>query len=145
MIFVDVNLLVYIVNADSPFHAPAKAWWERELKTGQPVCLSWNSLYGFLRVITNQKALPQPLTIDQALHFIEDWLALAPITLIAQTDDHFKHLKKLLAHRSAASQLITDAHFAALSLEYDCEICTVDGDFSKFPGIRWKNPFAQPK
>jgi hypothetical protein len=49
MILVDVNLLVYVVNADSPFHAKALAWWETRIQSGESVGLSWNSIYGFLR------------------------------------------------------------------------------------------------
>ena len=37
MLIPDVNLLVYAYNADAPFHAAAKAWWETRLSEDEPV------------------------------------------------------------------------------------------------------------
>ena len=48
-------------------------------------------------------------------------------------------------HTAAAAwwrSLLTDAHIAALALEYRAEIHTADLDFGRFPGVRWKNPLA---
>jgi len=38
--------------------------------------------------------------------------------------------------------LTTDAHLAALAIEYQAELHTNDGDFSRFSGLRWRNPVA---
>ena len=35
---------------------------------------------------------------------------------------------------------VTDAHLAALASEHGCELISTDTDFSRFPGIKWKNP-----
>ena len=37
MILPDINLVVYAYNADAPFHASAKAWWEGCLSGTVPV------------------------------------------------------------------------------------------------------------
>jgi hypothetical protein len=39
-----------------------------------------------------------------------------------------------------AGNLTTDAHLAALSVEYGAEICSYDADFSRFPGVQLTNP-----
>jgi len=36
--------------------------------------------------------------------------------------------------------LTTDAHLAALSVEYGAAICSYDADFSRFPGVKLTNP-----
>jgi hypothetical protein len=37
----DLNLLLYAVNRDSPRHEPARAWVERVLTEDEPVALPW--------------------------------------------------------------------------------------------------------
>jgi uncharacterized protein len=38
--------------------------------------------------------------------------------------------------------LVADAFIAALAIEHGCELITTDSDFSRFPGLRWRHPFA---
>jgi predicted nucleic acid-binding protein len=35
---------------------------------------------------------------------------------------------------------VPDAHLAALSIEHGLTLCSTDGDFARFPGVRWENP-----
>ena len=41
---------------------------------------------------------------------------------------------------AGVANLVTDAHLAALASEHGCELISTDTDFSRFPGVRWKNP-----
>jgi hypothetical protein len=36
--------------------------------------------------------------------------------------------------------MVTDAWFAALAIEWDCEWITLDRDFARFPGLKWRRP-----
>ncbi|MGB0679079.1 MAG: PIN domain-containing protein [Polyangiales bacterium] len=40
----------------------------------------------------------------------------------------------------ARGKLIADAYHAALAIEHGCEWATVDGDFARFPHLRWTHP-----
>jgi predicted nucleic acid-binding protein len=40
------------------------------------------------------------------------------------------------------ANLVPDAHLAALALEHGLMLCSTDGDFGRFPGLRWSNPLA---
>ena len=40
------------------------------------------------------------------------------------------------------SRLVPDAHLAALAIEHGLTCCSTDGDFSRFPGLKWENPLA---
>lgn len=42
----------------------------------------------------------------------------------------------------AAGPLISDVHFAALTIEYGGVLHTTDRDFARFPDLRWVNPLA---
>ena len=140
MILVDVNLLVYVVNEESPFHARTLAWWESQLQSGRVVGLSWNSVYRFLRVITNPKAVPQPLALETAFHRVAEWLTLPQVLVLEPTQAHFDHFQRALKGKAASPKLISDAHFAALAAEHNCELHSTDKDFDKFAGLRWRNP-----
>jgi uncharacterized protein len=46
----------------------------------------------------------------------------------------------MLIEGQAVANLVPDAHLAALASEHGCELISTDTDFSRFPGIKWKNP-----
>ena len=71
---------------------------------------------------------------------MDEWLGLPQVRVLQPSAGHFEYLKKLLSARAASPKLISDAHFAALALEHDCDLCSADSDFGRFSGLRWKNP-----
>jgi uncharacterized protein len=75
VIVVDLNLLVYAVNESAPSHKAARKWWERALSQGTPVGLAWSVLLGFLRLTTNPRVMPRPLSVPQAVEIVDAWLA----------------------------------------------------------------------
>jgi hypothetical protein len=40
------------------------------------------------------------------------------------------------------SPRVDDARFAALAIEAGCEWITLDGDYARFPGLKWRVPPA---
>jgi predicted nucleic acid-binding protein len=42
-----------------------------------------------------------------------------------------------------AGNLTSDAHLAALAIEWNARLCSCDTDFARFPGLNWKNPLAE--
>jgi predicted nucleic acid-binding protein len=40
------------------------------------------------------------------------------------------------------SRLVPDADLAALAIEHGLTLCSTDGDFARFPGLKWENPLA---
>lgn len=36
--------------------------------------------------------------------------------------------------------MVPDAHLAALAIEHGLTLCSTDGDFARFAGLRWNNP-----
>ena len=142
MIAVDLNLLIYALNEDAPEHHRALNWWEQTMSSDVPVGLTWSVLLGFLRLSTNPRIMPRPLSPEQALEVIDDWLA-HPITRILEpTCQHWTILKELLAPLGSAGNLTSDAHLAALCIERGALLCSADSDFSRFSKLRWNNPLA---
>lgn len=143
MRLVDLNVLLYAVNRDSVHHARAKPWLERTLSGEEAVALPWVVLLGFLRVSTHARVLPRPLAAEQALGVVDGWLERRNVVRIGPGDDHWRILRSLLAATGTAGNLTTDAHLAALAIEHQCELCSTDTDFARFPGLRWVNPLAE--
>lgn len=140
MIVPDLNLLVYAYNSDAPGHRRAKAWWESCLSETRPVGLPWAVILGYLRLTTSRRVLVDPFTVQEALGHIRSWLERPQVQILQPGSRHLDLLDSLLQGSQASGDLTTDAHLAALAIEHQAELSTNDGDFSRFPGLRWTNP-----
>jgi predicted nucleic acid-binding protein len=49
-------------------------------------------------------------------------------------------LQPLLIEGQALGNLVSDAHLAALAVQHGCELMSTDGDFARFPRVKWTNP-----
>ena len=142
MIVVDLNLLLYATNQDAPQHAKARRWWEATLAGDEQVGLAWPVVLGFLRLSTRSGILPRPLTPRQALTVAGEWVAHPLVTMLHPGDGHWAILCGLVESIGAAGNLTTDAHLAALTIEYDATLHSTDADFSRFSSLRSKNPLG---
>jgi toxin-antitoxin system PIN domain toxin len=140
VILVDANILLYAEDQLSPRHIAARAWWDSELSGTSPVCLCWTVMGAFIRIGTNPRVFEHPLSIDQALARIQSWIDQPCTRIVSPTDRHWTVFQKMLRDGQAVANLVTDAHLAALAVEHGCELISTDSDFSRFPGIRWRNP-----
>lgn len=140
---VDVNLLLYAVNRDSPQHGRAKVWLARRLGEDEPVALPWVVVLGFLRLSTSARVFPQPLEPEQALELVDGWLAQPSLVTLLPGEEHWRTLRNLLSESGTAGNLTTDAHLAALAIEHGAELCSTDTDFARFPRLRWMNPLTE--
>jgi predicted nucleic acid-binding protein len=56
-----------------------------------------------------------------------------------------RNRQQMLAHLGGGANLIPDAHMAALAVEHGLTLCSTDGDFGRFPDLKWENPLANPR
>jgi len=140
VILVDANILLYAEDQQSPRHAMARQWWDAQLSGASPVCLCWTVLGAFIRIGTNPRVFERPLSLDQALSRVQSWLDQPCTRIVNPTDRHWIVFQKMLVEGQAAANLVTDAHLAALASEHGCELISTDTDFSRFPGVKWRNP-----
>lgn len=142
MILPDLNLLVYAYNSDAPDHSAARFWWESVLSDTRPVALPWAVSLGFLRLMTSRAILVDPLTAPEAIDHIRRWLARPQVRILQPGPGHLDLLDELAKQAGKAGALTTDIHLAALAVEHGVELHSNDGDFGRFPGLRWTNPLA---
>ena len=140
MILVDANILLYAEDSRSRNHKRAKQWWDTQLSGTIPVCLCWTVMNAFIRIGTNTRIFERPLAINEAISRVQSWLQQPCTRVVVPTEDHWDIFKKLLAEGQATGNLVSDAHLAALAIEYGCELYSTDSDFSRFPKLKWRNP-----
>jgi uncharacterized protein len=140
LILVDANLLVYARVADFPEHEAARRWLDGRLNGRVGVGLPWSSLLAFVRLVTNPRVFREPLPLHRAWAQVEAWLDL-PVTWTPEPTDRHRHiLASILPATAGRSNLVPDAHLAALAMEYGLVLCSSDADFARFPNLRWENP-----
>ncbi len=140
MILVDVNLLVYAWDSRAPMHRPAVAWLDQKLSESARVGMPWECLLGFLRVVTNPRIFEKPAPVGQAWGQVEHWLTASNVWIPTPGTRHQEILGRLLPRLGGGAKLIPDAHLAALAIEHGLTVCSTDGDFARFEGLRWVNP-----
>jgi uncharacterized protein len=97
----------------------------------------------FLRVTTNPRLFPRPLSMAKAWDQVSVWLACETVWTPAPTERHAGVLATLLAQPGVHGNLVTDAHLAALAIEHGLTLCSADGDFARFSSLRWINPLVE--
>ena len=140
MILIDANILIYATDSNSDRHAGAIRWLDAQLNGTPAVALPWPSLLAFLRLATNPRIFPSPLKMPVAWKQVAAWLDADPVWIPQATERHAEILKGLLAEPGIHVNLVPDAHLAALAIEHGLTLCSTDGDFARFRGLRWTNP-----
>lgn len=142
MIVPDANILLYAYNAAAPEHDRARVWWEDVLSSEETVGLAWQTLTAFIRIGTNPRAFPYPLSIQEAVEIVASWLEQPNAQLITPSAHHWQVYRRLLLESQATGSLVMDAHLAALALEYGATLCTHDADFRRFDRLRLFDPIT---
>ena len=140
MIVLDANILLYAYDSASSHHSKARAWVERVFSAAAPIGLPWQTVTAFLRIMTNPRLPGERFSTQEAVQVVDRWLEQPNIRLLAAGDDHWPLFRQMIVEGQASGPLITDAHLAALTIEYGGVLHTTDRDFARFPGLRWTNP-----
>ncbi len=142
MIMVDANILLYAEDSLSAHHEAARTWWDGQLSGSAPLCLCWPVLTAFIRSATNARLHKRPLTLVEAVDRVQSWMQQPCVRVIQPTEQHWEIFQRMLHDGSATANLVPDAHLAALAIEHNCELCSTDADFARFPALNWKNPIS---
>lgn len=143
MIAIDANILIYAHVDSLPQHEAARAWLDQQLNGAGPVGLPWASVLAFLRLVTNPRVFERPEPIADAWRQARAWLACEVAWMPQPTERHADLLGRFLDLPGVHGNLVPDAHLAALAVEHGLTLCSTDGDFARFPDLRWLNPLAR--
>lgn len=140
MILPDANTLLYAVNAAAPQHSLALRALEAGFVAPRGVAFAWIVLLAFLRLSTRSGIFPKALSVDDALRVVSLWLDHPNAQVVHPGDRHADVLGRLLRGTGTGGNLTSDAHLAALAMEYNATIVSFDRDFARFPDVKWTHP-----
>jgi len=136
----DANILIYAYNEATPKHHAAKEWIADLFSDEGWVGIPWVTIWAFLRITTNPRAMQSPFSTQQALEIVNTWIALPNVILVEPGVRHIDILESMVTKGQASGPLLTDAVLAALAIEQGAVFASTDRDFGRFPGLSWINP-----
>jgi uncharacterized protein len=139
----DVNVLIYAFRADVPQHAVCRAWLASVITSDARFGMSPLALSAVVRITTNPRAFREPSTIEEAFAFCGNLLRQPHCEIVEPGERHWEVFQRLCIDTDTRGPRVADAWFAALAIEWGCDWITLDRDYARFPGLKWRVPEAQ--
>ena len=143
MILPDVNVLIYAFRKDVPQHAVCRPWLEAVVTGDTRFGLSPSVLSAVVRITTNPRAYKMPSAIEEAFRFCDNLIGQPHCQIVEPGERHWDIFERLCIETDTRGARVTDAWFAALAIEAGCEWITLDRDYARFPGLKWRVPIRQ--
>ncbi|GAA1057939.1 ribonuclease VapC43 [Agromyces luteolus] len=140
MLIPDVNVLVGAHRTDAPDHERLRAWLESAATGREALGLTDAVLAGFVRVVTHPRVFVDPTPLEIALGQAEALREAPGIHRVSPGARHWQILVDLCRTGSARGNLVPDAAHAATAIEAGATWISLDRDFARFPGLRWRSP-----
>jgi toxin-antitoxin system PIN domain toxin len=137
----DVNILVYAFRADMAEHARANPWLTMVAESESEFALSRLAMSALVRITTNPRVFRQPSALEEAFAFCAALAEQPNCRLVEPGERHWRIFEGLCRDTQTVGARVTDAWFAALAIEHGCEWATLDRDYARFPGLKWRAPF----
>jgi hypothetical protein len=141
MLVPDVNILVCAYREDSVDHARHKEWLEQLVNGDETFGSVDLVLSGFLRIVTSPAIFDPPSPLVEAISFAGEIRGAPNCIVVASGKRHWEIFSSLCRDSQVRGNLVPDAYLAALAIESGSEWITMDGDFARFSGLRWRRPF----
>ena len=136
MILPDVNVLVYAFRHDAAHHTISRARLNEIVAGDSRFAVSKLALAAFVRVVTNRKSYPNSTSVADAFAFCDNLLSQPHCQALEPGEHHWSILKRLCLQTDTRGPITTDAWYAALAIEWGCELVTFDRDYLRFPGLK---------
>lgn len=139
----DVNILVYASDAGSPFGDRARQLLEECLASPELLCLTWPTVTGYLRLLTNPASVHVTLTPAEAAENVNELLSHPRTRMLTEEHGFWDLYRGLLEGHKARGNLVPDVHLAALLRQHGVRtLYTHDRDFRRFDFLDVRDPFA---
>lgn len=136
----DVNILVHAFRSDSPQHEICRKWLDGVINGEARYGMAPQILSGMIRITTHPKVFATPSGLDEVIAFCNIILTQPHCVVIQPGEQHWNIFQRLCIEADARGNLVPDAWFAALAIEFGCEWITLDHDYARFPGLKWRRP-----
>jgi toxin-antitoxin system PIN domain toxin len=140
MILIDVNVLLYAFRADAERHKYFRQWLLDTISAVEPFGMSDQVLSVVIRIATHPRIFVHPSRLAEATAFTNAVREQTNCVRVQPGERHWEIFNALCRKADARGNLITDAWFAALAIEHNCEWITTDRDYARFPDLKWRHP-----
>jgi hypothetical protein len=139
----DVNVLLYASDRESPLHQQATQFLGRSASEGEVFCLGWPTITSYLRIATHPAIFLRPLTHAEAVRNIQGLIDLPHVRVLAEDEGFWDIYREVSGRVPVRGNLVPDAHLAALLRQHGVTtLYTRDRDFLKFAFLNVRDPFA---
>jgi predicted nucleic acid-binding protein len=112
----DCNILVQLALADHPANTVTIAVVQAEVKSGGRLVFPPLVINEFLHVITDARRFSPPLTMVEALDWVENFLGHPTVNLIEPTPESLRQTLRWMRQFDLGRKRILDTHLAAVLL-----------------------------
>lgn len=140
MILPDVNVLICAFRQDASHHSTCKPLVEGLVNGDERFGISPLTLGAVVRITTNQRSYKEPSTLEEVFKYTGYLLTAPNCQIVAPGERHWDIFRRLCTETDTRGPRVTDAWFAALAIEWGCEWITLDRDYARFPGLKWRSP-----
>lgn len=129
----DINVWLALVDENHLHHAPARDYWNQQKADQVAFCRI--SMLGLLRLSTQPRVLSRALTHAEAWAIYKRYLALPPVSFLAEPTNLETHFAALTLPADLPQRMWTDAYLAAFAMASKSRLVSFDGDFKRFEGL----------
>lgn len=145
MILPDVNVLIEAFRPEAEHHQRCHEWLQSIVNGSAPYGMSPQVLSSLIRIVTHARLAVIPDPLEKAFAFCDALLSPPRCQIIQPGPRHWSLFQELCRAGNARGNLVQDAWLAALAIDSGCEWITLDRDFARFPGLRWREPSIPPR
>lgn len=140
---IDVNILLYASDRNSPFHAAAAEFLGNRSDDPEILCLTWPTIMGYIRLVTHPRIFDDPMSPQQAIDNIARLMQMPRCRVVVENEDFLTNFREIVAGVTTRGNLVPDAHLAAMMRVHDIRtIYTHDRDFLKFTFLKVIDPVS---
>ncbi len=141
MIIPDVNVLVAAFRVDATHHERTRPWLQEAVAGGESLGLTPHVIGGTARILTHRRIFAVPSSPAEVFTLFDDLLAADGVVRVCPGPRHYEVFADLCQSADARGALVADAQHAAVAIEHGATWVTLDRDFARFPGLRWRTPW----
>lgn len=139
---VDVNLLLYWSDEDSPFHRRSAEVMEGLAHGPDLLFLFWPVLMSYLRLSTHARIAEVPLSLEEAVENLAFLVELSHVRTPGEEGGFLEVFRSTLPGPIRGND-VPDAHLVSLMRQHGVvSIYTNDRGFRRFDKIRVVDPFS---
>lgn len=139
----DLNVLVYSSDEDSPLKTRAAAFLARCTDGTDPFYLAWPTILGYLRIATDPRIFRRPLAPAVAISNVRRLLDLPQVRTLSEAEGFWEIYEELAGPLAPRGKLVADLHLAALLRQHGIgTLYTRDRDFRRFEFLTVIDPFV---